>query len=119
MNVSVEQIIEATNLHIDALSLEQDNPCYDSFDREQVRDIMIEKYNLEENIALLGWQDQNRVIDILQKSDILLAPSITAADSDMEGIPMVLMKAMAMGIPVISTYHSGIPELIKDGKPDY
>ena len=46
MNVSVEQIIEATNLHIDALVLEQDNPCYDSFDREQVRDIMIEKYNL-------------------------------------------------------------------------
>ena len=35
--------------------------------------LMIEKYNLEENIALLGWQDQNRVIDILQKSDILLA----------------------------------------------
>ena len=46
MNVSIEQIIEATNLHIDALSLKQDNPCYDSFDREQVRDIMIEKYNL-------------------------------------------------------------------------
>ena len=46
MNASVEQIIEATNLHIEKLSLEQDNPCYDSFDRELVRDIMLAKYNL-------------------------------------------------------------------------
>lgn len=34
----------------------------------------------------------------------------------MEGIPMVLIEAMAMSIPVICTYHSGIPELIKDGE---
>ena len=46
MGVSVEQIIEATNLHIEALSLKKDNPCYDSFDREQVRDILIEKFDL-------------------------------------------------------------------------
>ena len=77
---------------------------------------LIEKYNLEKNVELLGWQNQDRVIEILKESDIFLAPSITATDGDMEGIPMVLMEAMAMGIPVISTYHSGIPELIKDGE---
>ena len=34
----------------------------------------------------------------------------------MEGIPVALMEAMASGLPVVSTFHSGIPELISDGK---
>ncbi|HID9123242.1 TPA: glycosyltransferase [Klebsiella michiganensis] len=34
----------------------------------------------------------------------------------MEGIPVALMEAMASGLPVVSTFHSGIPELITDGK---
>ena len=67
------------------------------------------------NVHLPGWKDRNEVIEILEQSHILLAPSITASDGDMEGIPMVLMEAMAMGIPVISTTHSGIPELVEDG----
>ena len=44
-----------------------------------------------------------------------LAPSVTSAEGDQEGIPITLMEAMAMGKPVISTWHSGIPELVKDG----
>ncbi|HGF5710751.1 TPA: glycosyltransferase, partial [Klebsiella pneumoniae] len=36
-----------------------------------------------------------------------------AVDGDMEGIPVALMEAMAVGTPVVSTYHSGIPELIE------
>lgn len=35
-------------------------------------------------------------------------PSVTGADGDMEGIPVALMEAMAVGIPVVSTLHSGI-----------
>jgi colanic acid/amylovoran biosynthesis glycosyltransferase len=41
--------------------------------------------------------------------------SITAKDGDTEGIPTVIMEAMATGLPVVSTWHAGIPELVEDG----
>ena len=46
---------------------------------------------------------------------IFLAPSVTAENGDQEGIPVVIMKAMALGLPIISTDHGGIPELVEDG----
>jgi colanic acid/amylovoran biosynthesis glycosyltransferase len=49
----------------------------------------------------------------LRDTDICLQPSVTASDGDMEGIPVSLMEAMAMGLLVVSTRHSGIPELIE------
>lgn len=52
---------------------------------------------------------------MLHSSDILLAPSVTAENGDQEGIPGSLMQAMACGLPVVSTLHSGIPELVEDG----
>ncbi|EFH2951749.1 glycosyltransferase, partial [Escherichia coli] len=47
--------------------------------------------------------------------DIFCLPSVTGGNGDMEGIPVVLMEAMACGKIVVSTRHSGIPELIEDG----
>jgi colanic acid/amylovoran biosynthesis glycosyltransferase len=76
---------------------------------------LIDELNLSETVELLGWKQKTEVINILNNSDILLAPSITAPDGDREGIPVALMEAMAMGLPVISSLHSGIPELVKDG----
>ncbi|MBW4658846.1 MAG: glycosyltransferase [Drouetiella hepatica Uher 2000/2452] len=66
-------------------------------------------------IKLLGWKDQTEVVELMNHSHILLAPSVTAKDGNQEGIPVVLMEAMASGIPVVSTYHSGIPELVQNG----
>lgn len=70
---------------------------------------------LEGRVTLSGWRDQAYVVAALNEADVLAAPSVTAADGDQEGIPVALMEAMASGLPVISTYHSGIPELITDG----
>jgi colanic acid/amylovoran biosynthesis glycosyltransferase len=44
-----------------------------------------------------------------------LAPSVTAADGNQDAPVNTLKEAMAMGLPVISTYHGGIPELVEDG----
>ena len=48
-------------------------------------------------------------------ADCMVAPSVTAAYGDMEGLPLVVVEAMATGLPVIGTRHSGIPEAVLDG----
>jgi len=76
---------------------------------------IVEDFGIAPLVKFLGWKEQQEVIGILKDTDILLAPSITGKDSDQEGIPAALIEAMAMGLPVVSTRHSGIPELIEDG----
>ena len=52
---------------------------------------------------------------LLGTSHVFVAPSVTAANGDQEGIPVSIMEAMAVGLPVLSTQHSGIPELVAHG----
>ena len=77
---------------------------------------LIGDLNVERNIKILGWQPQNKVVELLKRADILLAPSVTSISGDQEGIPVILMEAMAVGLPVVSTFHSGIPELVENWK---
>ena len=76
---------------------------------------VIDQLKLREKVKLLGWKSQAEILRYMNDSDILLLPSVTSNDGDQEGIPVVLMEAMAMGLPVVSTFHSGIPELVQDG----
>lgn len=68
--------------------------------------------HLGDHIRLSGWKTQEEWIEIMKDAQIVLAPSVIADDGDMEGIPVLLMEAMAMEKIVVSTFHSGIPELI-------
>ncbi len=52
--------------------------------------------------------------EILDDSDVFIHPSITASTGDKEGIPGAIIEAMASGLPVISTYHAGIPFIIEN-----
>ena len=74
---------------------------------------LIEQYQLESCVEMPGFKPSHEVKAMLDEADVFLLPSITGADGDMEGIPVALMEAMAVGIPVVSTLHSGIPELIE------
>jgi colanic acid/amylovoran biosynthesis glycosyltransferase len=76
----------------------------------------IETQGIQNSTRILGEQPQEKVINYLSNSHILVAPSVTVANSDnQEGIPNVIKEAMATGMPVVSTIHSGIPELVDDG----
>ncbi len=52
-------------------------------------------------------------LDYLRRADIFVHPSLTPANGDKEGIPGALVEAMAAGLPVVSTYHAGIPSVIE------
>uniref|UniRef100_UPI00315A2F34 glycosyltransferase family 4 protein n=1 Tax=Ruegeria sp. ANG-S4 TaxID=1577904 RepID=UPI00315A2F34 len=64
---------------------------------------------LKEAVRFLGYCNQTEVADLLRQSDILVLPSFA------EGVPVVLMEAMASRIPVIASQVAGVPELVNDG----
>ena len=74
---------------------------------------LIERQGLVDVVELRGWTESSDVRRLMQTSDLLLAPSRTDSSGDMEGLPLVIMEAMALGLPVLTTYHSGIPELVR------
>jgi len=80
---------------------------------------LIDQVGMEGNIELLGWKSHDDTLRFMKQADILLAPSTTSEDGDQEGIPVALMEALAVGLPVVSTSHSGICELIQDGRSGF
>lgn len=76
----------------------------------------INALNIPNNVTLLGYQPQDEIVKHLHNADIFILASITPKDNNQEGIPNSLKEAMACGLPVISTYHAGIPELIEHNK---
>lgn len=76
---------------------------------------LIQRNNLQKELFLAGACSQEDLItNYLSKADILVVPSIIAPDGDRDGIPTVILEAMAMGVPVISTPVAGIPEIVID-----
>jgi len=55
----------------------------------------------------------------MAQADLFVLTSVTASDGDCEGLPVALIEAHASGLPVISTYHAGIPELVEDGSSGF
>jgi colanic acid/amylovoran biosynthesis glycosyltransferase len=65
------------------------------------------------DVTFLGKRTAEEVQALLLRAKLVVVPSKTAADGDMEGLPTVLMEAMALGVPVIATRHSGITEVVE------
>jgi colanic acid/amylovoran biosynthesis glycosyltransferase len=80
---------------------------------------LIGKLGLEKKVDLLGRVEHAQVQEEMEKCDIFSIASRTAADGNEEGIPNVIMEAMATGRVVVSTEHAGIPELIEHKQTGY
>lgn len=80
---------------------------------------LVSELGIEKHVTFIGAVDQNEYIKLYQKAHFLILPSITASNGDQEGTPVVLIEAQATGLPVVSIYHSGIPECILDGESGF
>lgn len=84
--------------------------------RVQVESI-IKKLGISESVTLLGYQSHDLFLKEAEKAHIFMLPSITAKDGDTEGgAPVAIIEAQAIGLPVISSYHADIPEVVVNGK---
>ena len=74
---------------------------------------MISREGLGANVELVGARPQAEVRAALYAAHVFALPSVVAPDGNRDGIPVALMEAMAAGTPSVSTFVSGIPELIE------
>lgn len=87
--------------------------------RKQRYEEIIAEEGIEDNVTFLGSVSDDRLIDELDRAKAFLLPCVVAKDGDRDGIPVVLMEAMAMETPPITTNVSGIPELVIDEENGY
>lgn len=86
------------------LTLVGEGPSRASLERQ------IERDNLSAQVTLAGACNQERVLEFYRRTDLFTLASFA------EGVPVVLMEAMSMEIPCVSTWITGIPELIRSGE---
>lgn len=78
-------------------------------------DEQIARLNMDGIVSLLGPLAQNEVQQLLQWADVMVAPCIVGADGNADGLPTVLLEAMAAGLPCIATDVTGIGEAVHNG----
>lgn len=88
----------------------------DGYMRSQIESL-VQNLEIADSVELLGYQPYSVFLSELENAHIFLSPSITAENGDTEGgAPVSIIEAQASGIPVISSYHADIPEVVIDGQ---
>lgn len=80
---------------------------------EQVKNASV-KFGISDKVEFKGKLPQNQIVELLNDATVFVHHSITAPNGDQEGIPNAVVEAMSMEMPILSTYHSGIPELVEN-----
>jgi glycosyltransferase involved in cell wall biosynthesis len=68
---------------------------------------------LDARVTFAGQRRRAEVLERLARTDVLVAPSVPTAEGKREGLPVVLIEALAAGVPAVASDLSGIPELIE------
>jgi glycosyltransferase involved in cell wall biosynthesis len=84
-------------------------------DETTLRDL-VQELDLHDAVQLTGPMPREELIRLYPRACVFVAPCVIGADGNRDGLPTVLIEAMALGVPVISTPVTGIPELVQHGK---
>jgi glycosyltransferase involved in cell wall biosynthesis len=80
----------------------------------------IQAFRLENRVTLHGVTPNDEVLRLMKRADVFIQHSVTCPETgDEEGMPVAILEAMAYGLPVVSTFHAGIPEAVVDGKTGF
>lgn len=82
--------------------------------RQNALQACIDKYGLHQCVFLLGGRTQEEIRELYCSSDLFVLACVISRSGDRDGMPNVLLEAMSMQIPVITTAVTGIPELVRD-----
>lgn len=80
---------------------------------------LIVQLNLQDAIELLGEQSHYQVRAMMENAFCFVQHSIQTEDGDTEGTPVAILEAAAAGLPIISTFHAGIPEAVLHEKTGF
>jgi glycosyltransferase involved in cell wall biosynthesis len=76
----------------------------------------ISESQLDQHVLLVGPKPQEDLIKLMRQATVFVLPCIVTESGDRDGLPTVLLEALASGLPAISTEVSGVPEIIEHGK---
>jgi len=76
----------------------------------------IARHELQECVELLGPRPQTEVSQLVRSAAVFAAPCVVGADGNRDGLPTVLLEAMALGTPCVATDVTGIPEVVHNGQ---
>ena len=76
----------------------------------------ISTLGLQDRVILVGAQPQEQLLETLKRATVFALPCVVGTTGDRDGLPTVLLEALAVGLPAISTSLAGIPEIIEHGK---
>lgn len=122
--LAVGRLVEKKGFHIlvEAIRLlraeGRDARCRILGDGEEAENLraQIEASGLDGAVVLAGPKPQGEVIEAMRGAALLACPCVVARDGNRDGLPTVLLEAMALGAPCVSTDVTGIPELVRDGE---
>ena len=80
---------------------------------------LVKSLGLENNIILLGALERQEIIKHLQSAFLFVQHSIIATNGDSEGTPVGIIEAMAAGLPLVSTRHAGIPDVVIENETGF
>jgi colanic acid/amylovoran biosynthesis glycosyltransferase len=77
------------------------------------------KLGIAQSVTFAGWKTPAQISDLMREARVFVQHSLRADDGDCEGTPVAIVEAQMSGLPVVSTRHAGIPEVVLEGETGF